>query len=242
MSLLINSEIQEHLGDSIIISPFNKDQLNTNSYDLCVGPWIARYKVQHDGRVLQLDRDLAEFELQDVRNGRQWKTGYIRLAPGERVLAHSLEFAGGQIARTSSWPHAVTTSLRATSTAGRLGIQVCGCAGLGDVGFINRWTFELQSLNPNVIMIPVGAVIAQLEFHLVEKPPEETLYGKPSKGNYQNGNDLRALMADWRPEQMLPKRLKVKEWAREYAEDLTREGEAICTQEGSVGTGPISRR
>lgn len=222
MSLLINAEIEEMLGDAVIIDPYHADQLNTNSYDLCLGNFFWRPKVA-DGPI-RPSRDLQEYTLEDAAT-----RGYIRLLPGEFVLAHSLEFAGGRVRRWGSYPHAVTSFLSSTSTARRTGFEVCSCAGLGDVGYVNRWTFEIVNDSPNVQELEVGSIIAQISFELVEAPDADTLYGAGrvrdglkglssnltrARDSYQTETDLAAVQAAWRPEMMLPKRIKVKEWAR----------------------------
>jgi dCTP deaminase len=83
----------------------------------------------------------------------------IFLGPGETILGHTngqshcirtlctrpsssvcgwwLEFLGGR--------HTVTTMMKARSSLGRNFIEVCKCAGWGDIGYINRWTMEITS-------------------------------------------------------------------------------------------------
>lgn len=135
--------------------------------------------------------------------------GYLAIGPRQRYLMHSQEFAGGRIAEINEGDDviplrrvtAVTTSLQATSTAGRLGLTVCMCAGWGDVGFVNRWTFEVENRSPYPIVLPVGARIAQLCFHEVAVPEAGSDYEET--GQYQRG-DMK-----WEPQDMLPKRMKV---------------------------------
>lgn len=55
----------------------------------------------------------------------------IWITPGETILAHTNEFIGGC--------KSVTTMMKARSSLGRNFIEVCKCAGWGDVGYINRW-------------------------------------------------------------------------------------------------------
>lgn len=52
----------------------------------------------------------------------------IWVAPGETILGHTEEFIGGR--------HNVTTMMKARSSMGRNFIEVCKCAGWGDVGML----------------------------------------------------------------------------------------------------------
>ena len=79
------------------------------------------------------------------------------LLPGETILAHTNEFIGGR--------DCVTTKMKARSSMGRYFIEVCKCAGWGDVGYINRWTMEITNNSKNyIIPLVVGRRIAQMIF------------------------------------------------------------------------------
>lgn len=121
----------------------------------------------------------------------------IVLRPNERILTHTHEFIG-------ILPPG-TTSMQARSTTGRMGVSACYCAGWGDSGYVNRWTMEVHNLNEKEhIVLPVGYRIAQIVF--ASTGPIGTEYAKAS-GNYQqsSADDIAAIQAGWRPEQMLPK-------------------------------------
>ena len=214
MGLLVNKEIREMLGDAVVIHPFHEEQLNTNSYDLCLGEHFWRPKEMRIVPNLAKDRAIYEYGNAGSNNGS------IRLGPGEFVLAHSQEFAGGRVAASGGYPYAVTTRLAATSTARRLCLSVCACAGLGDVGYFNRWTYELHNDGPNVVDVPVGAILAQLTFELVEVPDRGSSYGEGrpaahgrARDGYQQPGSLEEIMAAWTPDSMLPRTLKVPQWA-----------------------------
>jgi dCTP deaminase len=228
MTLLSNSQILRHMeSGNIIISPFNEKHLNNVSYDLTLGGHAAFYRSPKEiegyptpAQVFNKKREIegggGDLNLQDLKDLGYWtpfsddpaaryklidftKTGYLALGSGQRILGHSQEFAGGR--------NVVTTSLQATSTAGRLGITVCMCAGWGDVGYFGRWTLEISNESPYPIVLPVGARIAQLCFHEVAKPTLGTSYEK--KGSYQSSADIDELEKSWKPEHMLPKKMKV---------------------------------
>jgi len=119
----------------------------------------------------------------------------IMLAPGETILAHSNEFIGGR--------NHITTMMKARSSLGRSFIEVCKCAGWGDVGYINRWTMEITN-NSKHYFIPlvVGRRIAQLIF-FETGPILDRDYSK--SGKYQTTTDIKKMMKEWDPKSMLPK-------------------------------------
>ena len=119
----------------------------------------------------------------------------ILLAPGETVLGHTQEFIGGR-------DH-ITTMMKARSSLGRSFIEVCKCAGWGDVGYTNRWTMEITN-NSSRYYIPlvVGRRIAQIVF-FETGPILASGYAK--KGKYQSEGTVAQLKKHWKPEMMLPR-------------------------------------
>jgi len=119
------------------------------------------------------------------------ETQVILLAPQETILAHTEEYIGGK--------SRVDTKMFCRSSYGRLGISVCKCAGLGDVGYYNRWTMEITNHNRDMsVPLFVGQRIAQIAFY--EVGPTEKLY----KG-YQDSEEP---WLTWKPENMLPRLYK----------------------------------
>jgi dCTP deaminase len=110
----------------------------------------------------------------------------LSIHPGETLLAHTEEVIGGR--------NIIATEMRAKSTTGRYGLSVCKCAGLGDIGFVSRWTMEITNHSNYNILIKAGERIAQIIFHLTEEP------FKQYAGRYGSGV--------WTPEDMLPKTKK----------------------------------
>jgi dCTP deaminase len=188
-------------GD-IIIEPFDKHCLGTDSYDVRLGEFFYREHQNRDSTFDIFDAlDVqcvwhpycAERPLQEMP-GIYFQDRVVLLDPGETILAHTQEFIGTR--------RNYTTKMFARSSAGRAMIGVCKCAGKGDVGFFNRWTMEITSFSRyHTIPLKVGMRIAQIEFLHVG----ETLrtYGV-THGKYQDGADLEAVKAAWRPEMMLP--------------------------------------
>lgn len=120
---------------------------------------------------LESKEDLLQYQLPNHFLHRE----IIIVPPMSTILGHTIEFIGGQ--------HNITTMMEAKSSIGRCNITVCRCAGLGDVGFINRWCMEIQNCcRYTSLILVVGERIGQITFHYVQTPPSRT-YGK--RGRYQ---------------------------------------------------------
>jgi dCTP deaminase len=121
----------------------------------------------------------------------------IVLRPGERVLGCTHEFAGIRPPGTSQ--------IHARSSSGRVGIKVCDDAGLGDPGWVSRWTLELRNDNEEAIILPVGERLIQM--NLFDTGPTREAYGTERlySSKYQHSDDVDELIARWTPELMLPR-------------------------------------
>lgn len=125
------------------------------------------------------------------------------LQPGERVLGRTQPFlrVGPR--------HNI--DVRATSTAGRLGIAVCYDAGLVDVGYCNPVTLELKNMNDFAIELEEGMVLCQLVVHEVAAPGID--YAEEG-GFYGSALSIEEAMEDWHPEMMLPRPVKYEDGSR----------------------------
>jgi dCTP deaminase len=201
-------------GD-IIIEPFNKANLATSSYDLTLGEhyfreqepnyWLYMYNIynkKHTDHVWGTEWQTAQpaGELfKDIPfefgNGINKDDKVILLKPGETILAHTNEFIGGR--------NHITTMMKARSSIGRNFIEVCKCAGWGDVGYINRWTMEITN-NSRHYAIPLvaGRRIAQMIF-FETGPILGDDYSKT--GKYNPSKDIEQLKKMWTPRSMLPR-------------------------------------
>lgn len=212
---LSDIKILEHLKDgSIVIEPFVKKNLATSSYDVTLGEYFFVeqhpkrfdnifniYDKAHVERVwgtkpqrAKTAREVLEkfrVNWQGIRPSEQ----VILLAPGETVLAHTQEFIGGR--------EHVTTMMKARSSLGRSFIEVCKCAGWGDVGYINRWTMEITNNSTHYyIPLVVGRRVAQIVF-FETGPIRSADYAVA--GKYQTNQSLAQLKKDWDPLSMLPR-------------------------------------
>lgn len=204
--------MQDH---DIVIQPFDEKNLATSSYDVRLGEWYfaerppaggqrsAVYDIYSEEQMYRVWGEAHRAELPDDvlpphtvdRLGLGKCDRIILLEPGETILAHTEEFIGGR--------NHITTMMKARSSFGRNFIEVCKCAGWGDVGFINRWTMEITN-NSRYYNIPlvVGRRIAQIIFFetgsILSKDYAEA-------GKYQSSRDVDEIIHNWRPEMMLPR-------------------------------------
>ncbi len=213
-------------GD-IIIHPFIKENLATSSYDLTLGEWFYPqqkpdqfdfiyniYNKEHVENVWGKKPMRAMIAKEAFKKHKIDWVGIspdekvIILGPGETILAHTNEFIGGL-------DH-ITTMMKARSSMGRSFIEVCKCAGWGDVGYVNRWTMEITNNSKyHTIPLVVGRRIAQLIFF--ETGPLLNAGNDYNKnGKYNSSRDIKVLEKTWTPESMLPKLYKDRDIPKKY--------------------------
>jgi len=209
---------------SVVIEPFDRKNLATSSYDVTLGEWYFReqptkynhslyniWSKAHMEHVWGADTPQRAIPAKEAFKKYNFKWEGIRpddkvilLRPGETILAHTNEFIGGR--------DEVTTMMKARSSLGRNFIEVCKCAGWGDVGYVNRWTMEITNNSRNyLIPLVAGRRIAQIIF-FETGPILNTDYTK--KGKYQTTTDIKKLKKMWRPADMLPKLYRDRDLAK----------------------------
>lgn len=212
---LSDRKILEAMKDgSIVIEPFDRKNLATSSYDVTLGEFYFTeqspkhfenifniYDKSHIDRVWGTEARRAKparevFARYNIEwNGIHPDEQVILLAPGETILGHTQEFIGGR-------DH-ITTMMKARSSLGRSFIEVCKCAGWGDVGYTNRWTMEITNNSANYhIPLVVGRRIAQIVFFETGPVLEQSYF---VEGKYQTSATQEQLQKDWKPEMMLPR-------------------------------------
>lgn len=146
---------------AILIEPFRRECLGTNSYDVHLGKYLAVYK----NRVLdaKAHNQIEEFVISE--------DGF-ELHPNVLYLGVTEEY-------TESHEH--VPFLEGKSSVGRLGIDIHATAGKGDVGFCNTWTLEISCSQP--VRIYAGMPIGQLIYFAVEGEIEN-LYNKKKDAKY----------------------------------------------------------
>jgi dCTP deaminase len=157
--ILTGQEIEAAvLKEEIRIAPFNKSQLNPNSYDLRLGPHVLRYR----DPVLDAKKELETEHLLIERDG-------FLLLPGELYLMATVE-------ATTTVKH--VPIIEGRSSIGRLGINIHATAGFGDIGFSGTWTLEVSVVRP--VRIYAGMRFCQIYFTKVDGKidPQEWYDGK----------------------------------------------------------------
>ena len=143
---------------SILVEPFRRECLGSNSYDVHLGKTLAVYK----DRVLDAKKHnlIETFEMPE--------DGYV-LEPNVLYLGVTQEY-------TETFKH--VPFLEGKSSVGRLGIDIHATAGKGDVGFCNYWTLEI-SVKQAVRVYP-GMPIGQLIYFEVKGDILTPYNSKPS--------------------------------------------------------------
>ncbi len=150
----------------IVIEPFRRECLGTNSYDVHLGKYLALYQ----DRVLDAKRHNP---VQHLEIGDE---GFV-LQPGTLYLGVTEEYTE---------THNSVPFLEGKSSIGRLGIDIHATAGKGDVGFSNHWTLEISCVQP--VRVYAGMPIGQLIYFLVDGDIEN-YYNKKQNAKYNQRTD-----------------------------------------------------
>lgn len=214
-SVLCDAEILKELNESVLIEPFHKHHLSNSSYDVTLGssyylmnskfpfPYFCGWKPEHVKAFWNEKPSVAtivETKSQAEEFGVEIGDQVIIVPPGQTILAHTNEFIGGV--------KNITTMMKARSSMGRICITVCKCAGWGDIGYVNRWTMEIENTASVPAVLLVGEPVAQIIFFRTGNVTDSY----ETKGSYQTGSstDFKSLRENWKPQDMLP-RLKRKQ-------------------------------
>jgi len=140
--ILSDARILEEIEKgSIIIEPFVRGKLGSNSYDVHLGKHLATYK----------DRELDARQHNRIEEFEIPEEGFV-LQPNTLYLGVTQEYTE---------THAHVPFLEGKSSSGRLGIHIHATAGKGDVGFCNTWTLEITVVHPVKVYegMPIGQLI-----------------------------------------------------------------------------------
>lgn len=160
--ILSDKKILEAIeSGEIVIEPFNRECLGTNSYDVHLGKHFGTYR----DKVLDArhHNQIDHFEIPE--------TGFV-LQPGTLYLGVTEEYTE---------THNSVPFLEGKSSVGRLGIDIHATAGKGDVGFCNTWTLEISCTQP--VRVYPGMPIGQLIYFMVEGEIER-FYNKKKDAKY----------------------------------------------------------
>lgn len=160
---------------TIVIEPFKRSSLGSNSYDVHLGAWLAMYT----------EEILDARKRNHVRRCKIPKEGLI-LVPSKLYLGVTQEYTE---------THAHVPFLEGKSSIGRLGIDIHATAGKGDVGFCNTWTLEISVRQP--VRVYAGMPIGQLIYFEVSGEVE-TLYSKKKSAKYNKRTTMPVESMMWK--------------------------------------------
>lgn len=141
--ILTGPEIIESASDGrISISPFNREQVNPNSYNVCLGETLVTYT-----------SDTIDAYLPNPTHATKIDSDGFVLQPEELYLGHTVEEVGSDV---------FVPLLFGRSSVGRLGLFVEITAPIGDIGFHGQWTLMLSPVRP--LRVYPGMKIGQIMF------------------------------------------------------------------------------
>ncbi len=161
--ILSGHEIENRLGDQIVIDPFDPRQLNPNSYNLTLHNELMVY----------------EEVVLDMRKANRVRRIEI---PDEGLILGPNQLYLGRTAELTE-THSLVPMIEGRSSVGRLGLFVHVTAGFGDVGFCGYWTLEMFAVHP--VRVYPGIPICQIFYHEVTGQITEYASDK-----YQNNRDI----------------------------------------------------
>jgi dCTP deaminase len=172
--ILSDTRILEALEHGhIVIEPFRRERLGSNSYDVHLGRYLAVYR----DRVLDARRHNVIEELVIPEEG-------FVLEPGTLYLGVTEEYTE---------THRHVPFLEGKSSVGRLGIHIHATAGKGDVGFCNTWTLEITVVQP--VRVYAGMPVGQLIYFEVAGEVMNDYHHKPSaKYNQRTDRPVESMM------------------------------------------------
>jgi dCTP deaminase len=160
--ILTDKEILRHIEEgNILIEPFRKECLGSNSYDVHLGRYLATYK--HRLLDARMKNEIEEVIIPEEG---------LLLQPGTLYLGVTEEY-------TETHKH--VPFLEGKSSIGRLGLDIHATAGKGDIGFCNTWTLEISCIMP--VRVYAGMPIGQLIYFEV-KGEVENPYNKKKSAKY----------------------------------------------------------
>ncbi len=165
--ILTDKQILDEIESGrIVIEPFDRKHLGSNSYDVHLGKHLAIYK-------------------DDLLDSREHnKVTYIEIPDEGMILFPSRLYLGVTLEYTETHKH--VPFLEGKSSIGRLGIDIHATAGKGDVGFCNYWTLEISVKQP--VRVYYGMPIGQL-IYFETSGDVLTPYNKKTSAKYTQRNE-----------------------------------------------------
>lgn len=172
--ILTDKEIMAEIEKgNIVIEPFDKSCLGSNSYDVHLGKHLATY----------IDHELDAKQHNAIQHFEIPEEGFV-LQPNVLYLGVTAEY-------TESHKH--VPFLEGKSSTGRLGIDIHATAGKGDVGFCNTWTLEISVTHP--VRVYKDMPIGQLIYFTVNGEVENSYHTKNNaKYNVRTDKPVESMM------------------------------------------------
>jgi dCTP deaminase len=161
--ILSGKEIKKHMGNEIIIDPFDESRINPNSYNLSLHNELLIY----DNDILDMKKLNSTKKIIIPEDG-------LLLQPNKLYLGRTKEYT-----KTTEY----IPMLEGRSSTGRLGLFIHVTAGFGDIGFAGYWTLEIFCVQP-VIIYP-NVEICQIYYHTISGD-----YDLYKSGKYQNNTGI----------------------------------------------------
>ena len=159
--------------NDIVIDPYDRNCLGTNSYDVHLSKFLACYT----------DEIIDAKKHNEVEHFEIPQEGIV-LNPGKTYLGSTEEYT-----ETRKY----VPFLEGKSSVGRLGIDIHATAGKGDVGFCNHWTLEISVSQP--VRVYAGMPIGQLIYFNVDGEVEVDYASKSSaKYNQRTPSPVESMM------------------------------------------------
>lgn len=157
----------------IVIDPYDKSCLGTNSYDVHLSKYLACY-------------------LDDVIDAKKHNQVEHFEIPEEGLVLHpDKTYLGSTVEYTET--RQFVPFLEGKSSVGRLGIDIHATAGKGDVGFCNHWTLEISVCQS--VRVYAGMPIGQLIYFKVEGDVDVDYSSKSSaKYNQRTPKPMESMM------------------------------------------------
>lgn len=144
--ILSGKEIEKHLHQDIIITPYEASRLNPNSYNLRLHNELLVY----DEPFLDMKKPNNYHKIVIPEDG-------LLLETNKLYLGRTMEYTE---------THNFVPMLEGRSSIGRLGLFIHVTAGFGDVGFCGYWTLEIFCVQP--IKIYPEVEICQVYYHSIQ--------------------------------------------------------------------------
>ena len=173
--LLSDRSIMEAIKEENLIFPYNRDNLQSCSYDVTLDDVFKTISRDHGTSYI----DAVTKETIDCSYFTMNNKNYT-LMPGEFVLGSTIE--------TVKIPNGIAARFEGKSSLGRIGLSTHITAGFIDPGFRGNITLEIHNANAVPIMMHAGMKIGQLCFMTLDNEAERP-YGSSELGSHYQGQN-----------------------------------------------------